>query len=81
MTLLVERHSWVSPGYLRQPCVLGGYVRALCLGWGTASHFPGNLTQLLDCWANINDAEVVERVVRWQPAPPPPGTPAVAQPD
>jgi hypothetical protein len=49
MTLLLERHPWTRPGYECSPCVLGGHVRALCLGWGTASHFPGNLTQLLDC--------------------------------
>jgi len=66
---------------VRTPCVLGGHVRALCLGWGTASHFPGNLTQLLDCWADINAAEVAERVERWKAAETTSGTPAVASPD
>jgi hypothetical protein len=81
MTLLLERHPWTRPGYECSPCVLGGRVRALCLGWGTASHFPGNLTQLLDCWADINDAEVAERVDRWKAAETAGRDPAGSSPD
>ena len=81
MTILIERHPWIRPGYLRQPCVMGGHVRALCLGWVTASHFPGSLTQLLDCWADINDAEVVERVSRWKAAETTSGNSAGTLPD